>query len=66
MADSCKVDFNDAGEQAISSCYYEFAQRFNQENGELYQGFVPMSADKIFESTDMKSILGSTNPDIEN
>jgi len=66
MADSCKVDFNDAGEQAISSCYYEFAQRFNQENGELYQGFVPMSANKIFESTDMKSILGSINPDIEN
>ena len=66
MADTCIVNFNDAGEQAISSCYYEFAQRFNQENGELYQGFVPMSADKIFESTNMKSILGSTTPDNEN
>ena len=66
MADTCIVNFNDAGEQAISSCYYEFAQRFNQENGELYQGFVPLSADKIFESTNMKSILGSTTPDNEN
>ena len=66
MADTCIVNFNDAGEQAISSCYYEFAQRFNQENGALYQGFVPLSADKIFESTNMKSILGSTTPDNEN
>ena len=66
MADTCIVNFNDAGEQAISSCYYEFAQRFNQENGVLYQGFVPLSADKIFESTNMKSILGSTTPDNEN
>lgn len=65
MADTCVVDFNDAGEQVISSCYYEFAQRFNQGDGALYQGFVPMSADKIFESTNMKSILGSTTSDDE-
>lgn len=65
MADTCVVDFKDAGEQMISSCYYEFAQRFNQEDGTLYQGFVPMSADKIFESTNMKSILGSTTSDDE-
>jgi hypothetical protein len=24
------------------------------ENGELYSGFIAVSADKIFESTDMK------------
>jgi len=65
MADTCTVEFEDAGEQEISSCYYEFAQRFSQDNGELYQGFVPMSADKIFESTNMKSILGSTASDDE-
>jgi hypothetical protein len=53
MADKLNVEFKDAGQQAISTCYYEFAQRFNQPDGLLYQGFVPSSADKIFESTDI-------------
>ncbi|MFT5674520.1 MAG: hypothetical protein ACI808_000439 [Paraglaciecola sp.] len=53
MADKFTVEFKDAGQQEISSCYYEFAQRFNQPDGLLYQGFVPSSADKIFESTDV-------------
>jgi len=66
MADTCLIDFKDAGEQPISSCYYEFAQRFNQEDGQLYQGFVPSSADKIFESTSMKSILGGVVSDDDN
>jgi len=51
MADKQDVDFKDAGKQTISSCYYEFAQRFKQKDGQLYQGFIPGSADKIFEST---------------
>ena len=51
MADKQVVDFKDAGKQEISSCYYEFAQRFQQKDGRLFQGFVPDSADKIFEST---------------
>jgi len=51
MADQLEVEFKDAGKQAISTCYYEFAQRFKQKDGQLYQGFVPGSADKIFEST---------------
>lgn len=38
----------------IPSCYYEFAKRYPLSNGELYQGFVAASADKIFESTDAK------------
>ena len=56
MADKQAVDFKDAGKQEISSCYYEFAQRFKQKDGQLYQGFVPASADKIFESTDSGGI----------
>ena len=36
---------------AIPGCYYEFALRYAQADGELYQGFVAASADKIFEST---------------
>ncbi|HPT14729.1 MAG TPA: DUF1338 domain-containing protein [Bacteroidales bacterium] len=36
----------------IPSCYYEFALRWPDTNGELYSGFIAKSADKIFESTD--------------
>jgi hypothetical protein len=37
----------------ISSCFYEFALR-HKLNGALFEGFVADSADKIFESTDVK------------
>lgn len=50
MADKMPVQFSDA-ELTIPSCFYEFAERFPLPNGELYQGFVAASADKIFEST---------------
>jgi hypothetical protein len=36
----------------IPSCYYEFALRWPDVDGELYSGFIAKSADKIFESTD--------------
>ena len=52
MADSMPVAFSDAT-VAIPSCFYEFAQRYAMANGELYQGFVAASADKIFESTNV-------------
>ena len=51
MADKSFVIFPDTGKKEVSTCYYEFAQRFEQKDGLLYQGFVPESADKIFEST---------------
>jgi hypothetical protein len=52
-ADSIEVDL--AGEtMRVPSCYYEFARRYPLASGELFQGFVPTSADKIFESTDAK------------
>lgn len=35
----------------IPSCYYEFALRYPDQSGKLYQGFIAESADKIFEST---------------
>lgn len=53
LADSIEVDFTDKT-QTIPSCYFEFAKRYPLENGELYQGFVAKSADKIFESTTLK------------
>lgn len=51
LADRVPVAFSD-GEQIIPGCFYEFAYRYPQANGELYPGFVEASADKIFESTD--------------
>jgi hypothetical protein len=53
LADLCTINF-DEGAKEIPSCYYEFALRYPMENGELYQGFIAASADKIFESTDVK------------
>jgi hypothetical protein len=51
-AEEIEVAFADATLR-IPSCYYEFARRYPLPSGELFQGFVPTSADKIFESTDV-------------
>jgi hypothetical protein len=50
IADTVIVDFLE-GSFEIPCCYYEFAQRYPDSNGRLYNGFVAKSADKIFEST---------------
>jgi hypothetical protein len=50
MADRVNVSFGDLTAK-IPSCYYEFAKRYPDDKGNLYQGFVAKSADKIFEST---------------
>jgi hypothetical protein len=50
LADIITVDFKD-GKFEIPACYYEFAERFEDENGVRYSGFIAKSADKIFEST---------------
>jgi hypothetical protein len=54
MADHIEVQFTDTKKQ-VPSCFYEFAQRYTLPDGQLYQGFVATSADKIFESTNVKS-----------
>lgn len=53
LAEVTKLEFSD-GEYEIPSCYYEFALRHPMSDGKLYQGFVAQSADKIFESTNVK------------
>lgn len=50
MAELIPTKFED-GTFEIPGCYYEFAKRYPMKNGQLYQGFVAQSADKIFEST---------------
>lgn len=51
MAKSIDVKFSE-GIYSVPACYYEFAKRYVDASGQLYQGFVTKSADKIFESTD--------------
>ncbi len=53
LAEEVELQFSD-GSHKIPACYYEFALRYPDPTGQLYQGFVAASADKIFESTDVK------------
>lgn len=55
MADKVPVVFSD-GTETVPGGFYEFAKRYPMANGDLYTGFVAASADKIFESTDSKSL----------
>lgn len=50
LADEIHIEF-DQGPHTIKSCFYEFAKRFNQPNGQEYQGFVAANANQIFSST---------------
>jgi len=50
MADIIPVSFME-GVYEIPACYYEFAKRYPDKNGNIYTGFLEKSADKIFEST---------------
>lgn len=54
MADQLPMPFADGVERSVPTCYYEFAKRYPDADGRLFQGFVAASADKIFESTDAK------------
>jgi hypothetical protein len=51
MADIVPVYFLE-GVHNIPSCYYEFAMRHPDGNGQLFSGFIEKSANRIFESTD--------------
>lgn len=53
MAKEVQVPFVD-GPHPVPACYYEFAKRYSLPSGELYQGFIAKSADKIFESTNRR------------
>ncbi len=54
MADVMPIEFANGEVREIPTCYYEFAKRYPTAEGELFQGFVAASADKIFESTDSR------------
>ncbi|MCF6765687.1 DUF1338 domain-containing protein [Thiotrichales bacterium 19S3-7] len=54
LANQVEVNFKE-GAHMIPNSYYEFAKRYENNKGQLYQGFIAASADKIFESTDTKA-----------
>jgi hypothetical protein len=53
-AEIVEVDFLE-GKHKVPACFYEFTQRYPDQNGDLYGGFIAASADKIFQSTDFYS-----------
>ncbi len=53
LAGKVQIEFTD-GRFEIPACYYEFARRYKKPNGELFTGFIATSADKIFESTNVR------------
>lgn len=53
LADRISLQFKE-GRYKIPSCYYEFARRYTDSDGKLFNGFIAGSADKIFESTDFR------------
>lgn len=55
LASQVDVEFSD-GVLRIPGCYYEFARRYELPDGTLFSGFVPKSADKIFQSTDRRPV----------
>jgi hypothetical protein len=53
LADNVEIEFVE-GIKKIPCCYYEFAERFLDNKGVLFNGFIEKSADKIFESTNLR------------
>lgn len=51
MADQVEITFSDGQKKVVPSCFYEFAKRYKNADGELFGGFIANNADKIFEST---------------
>lgn len=54
LADQQIFEFAAGEEHLISTCFYEFALRYPQPDGTLFQGFVEGNADKIFDSTNSR------------
>ncbi|WP_028454353.1 DUF1338 domain-containing protein [Chitinilyticum litopenaei] len=54
LADRQDYRFADGVTLMVPTCYYEFARRYPDQDGKLYQGFVAASANRIFESTDRR------------
>jgi len=51
MADQTEIRFRCGQTRTVPTCFYEFAMRYKNAEGELFDGFIANNADKIFEST---------------
>lgn len=58
LADRVDYEFAGGEHHPVPSCYYEFAKRYPDEQGRLYDGFVPASADRLFASTNVNENVG--------
>ncbi|MGL4270517.1 MAG: DUF1338 domain-containing protein [Plesiomonas sp.] len=54
LAELVEIPFSDQS-YVIPGCFYEFALRYPQEDGSLFQGFIEGSANAIFSSTDTRA-----------
>lgn len=55
LASRIEWEFAGGERKEIPSCYYEFARRYvDPSTGKIYEGFIAKSADKLFESTNVK------------
>jgi hypothetical protein len=54
MADKITLTFQDGEVSSIPSCFYEFAKRYPDASGDVFEGFIEGNADKIFESTNAR------------
>ncbi len=54
LAAPISMVFGDEAKE-LPGCYVEFAQRYPDADGNLFDGFIATSADKIFESTDTQA-----------
>ena len=54
IADTTSYRFANGMYRDVPTCFYEFAYRYPEDDGELFQGFVQANANTIFESTHVK------------
>lgn len=53
LSEIIKVEFEE-GTYEVPACFYEFAIRYADENGQIFSGFIAANANKIFDSTNFR------------
>ncbi|MBL4561293.1 MAG: DUF1338 domain-containing protein [Labilibaculum sp.] len=53
LSEIIKVEFEE-GTYEIPACFYEFAIRYPNEQGEIFSGFIAANANKIFDSSNFR------------
>lgn len=53
LAEMIQMEFEE-GTYEVPACFYEFAIRYPDANGQLFSGFIAANANKIFDSTNFR------------